>query len=160
LRHLGHTRFRVNLGLHGVLALGDTDYILTRKKRFGNTDYPTKRHGQRQHRERQRQSLVGQSFIGQSRGQSPGRTELGRQLVPRRGPAHRRWRHGRIPGRPALRAGHSGDPGRSREHGLPQKGHQEPLTHVTEGPAGHPSPGPAARIEERRSGERRLGNAG
>jgi len=40
LRHLGHTRFRVSLGLHGVLALGDTDYILTRKKRFGNTDYP------------------------------------------------------------------------------------------------------------------------
>jgi hypothetical protein len=40
LRHLGHTRFRVSLGLHGVLALGNTAYILTRKKRFGNTDYP------------------------------------------------------------------------------------------------------------------------
>src|ERR1022692_3016278 len=45
LRHLSHTRFRVSLGLHGVLALGDTDYILTRKKRFGNTDYPAQRHG-------------------------------------------------------------------------------------------------------------------
>jgi hypothetical protein len=40
LRHLGHTRFRVSLGLHGGLALGDPHYILTRKKRFGNTDYP------------------------------------------------------------------------------------------------------------------------
>ncbi len=39
LRHLGHTRFRVSLGLRSILAHGDTDYILTRKNRLGNTDY-------------------------------------------------------------------------------------------------------------------------
>jgi hypothetical protein len=71
LRHLGHTRFRVNLGLLVVLALGDTNHILTRKKRFGNTECPAERHGDRQHRERQ------------SRGQSCGQAEPGRQPVPR-----------------------------------------------------------------------------
>jgi len=45
LRHLGHSRFRVSLGLHGVLALADTDSILTRSNRLGNTDYPAQRHG-------------------------------------------------------------------------------------------------------------------
>ena len=40
LRHLGHSRFRVSLGLHGVLALADTDFILTRSIRLGNTDHP------------------------------------------------------------------------------------------------------------------------
>ena len=45
LRRINHTRFRVSLGLLGVLTFGDTDYILTRKKRFGNTDYPAQRHG-------------------------------------------------------------------------------------------------------------------
>jgi len=39
LRRHGHTRFRVSLGLHGVLALGDTHYILTRGNHLGNTDY-------------------------------------------------------------------------------------------------------------------------
>jgi hypothetical protein len=40
LRHLGHSRFRVSLGLHGVLAFADADSILTRSNRLGNTDYP------------------------------------------------------------------------------------------------------------------------
>jgi len=39
LRHLGHTRFRVSLGLLGILAVAATDSILTRSKRLGNTDY-------------------------------------------------------------------------------------------------------------------------
>jgi hypothetical protein len=132
LRHLGHTRFRVNLGLLGVLALGDTNYILTRKKRFGNTDCPAERHRYWQHPGRGRQPLVGQPLVGQSRGQLLGKTEPGRQSVPRRCPAHWRRRHGWIPGRPALRARRSGDPGRSREYRLPQKGDQEPLTHMAD----------------------------
>jgi hypothetical protein len=45
LRHLGHSRFRVSLGLHGVLAFADTDSILTRSNRLGNSDYPAERLG-------------------------------------------------------------------------------------------------------------------
>src|ERR1035441_6784918 len=52
LRHLGHTRFRVSLGLHGVLALGNTDYILTRRNRLGNTDRSEERRGGKKWRSR------------------------------------------------------------------------------------------------------------
>ena len=40
LRHPDHTRFRVSLGLHDVLALADTNSILTRGIRPGNSNYP------------------------------------------------------------------------------------------------------------------------
>jgi hypothetical protein len=36
---------RVSLGLHGVLAFGDTNTIFTRGNRHGNTYQPAKRHG-------------------------------------------------------------------------------------------------------------------
>src|SRR3981081_3724618 len=38
LRRLDHTRVRVSLGLHGILALGDTGDVLTRSNRLGHTD--------------------------------------------------------------------------------------------------------------------------
>jgi hypothetical protein len=37
MRHLDHTRFRVSLGLHGVIAFGDTNTIFVRRNRLGNT---------------------------------------------------------------------------------------------------------------------------
>jgi hypothetical protein len=40
LRHPDHARFRVSLGLHDILALADTDSILTRGNRLGNSNYP------------------------------------------------------------------------------------------------------------------------
>ena len=58
------------------------------------------------------------------------------QPVPHRGPGHRRRWHGRIPARPAPRARRGGDPRQRREHRLPQKGRQEPLTGPVAGLAG------------------------
>jgi hypothetical protein len=38
LRRLDHSRVLVSLGLHGVLALGDTDDVLTRSNRLGHAN--------------------------------------------------------------------------------------------------------------------------
>jgi hypothetical protein len=37
LGHFGHTRFRVSLGLHGFLALGDANTNFARRNGLGNT---------------------------------------------------------------------------------------------------------------------------
>ena len=65
-------------------------------------------------------------------GHRPG--HLVKQRNPDCRPGHRRRGHGRLAGRAALRARRGGDPGRHREHRLPQATHQAPLTPA--GPAG------------------------
>jgi hypothetical protein len=54
MRHPDHTRFRVSLGVRGVIAFGDTDTIFVRGNRLGNTYKPAHRQGQRRHAERER----------------------------------------------------------------------------------------------------------
>jgi hypothetical protein len=54
LGHPGDSRFRVSLGLHGVLALGDPHDILALGNRLGNTDDPAERHAECHHAERER----------------------------------------------------------------------------------------------------------
>jgi hypothetical protein len=134
LRHLGHIRFRVSLGLL-VDALGFT-HILTRKNPLGNSEYLAVRHGQRD------QSQPEPEPLGRAVRVAIADAKPAHPLSPQGGPGHRRRRHGRISARPAPRARRSRDPGRCREHRLPQEGHQEPLTLAVArqaGPIGAPS---------------------
>ena len=54
LRHPDHTRFRFSLSLHHILALADTNSILTRSNRLGNNTYPAWRNGWCHHAEHER----------------------------------------------------------------------------------------------------------
>jgi len=110
--------------LLGVHALGDTTGNLARSIRLADTH----REFERQPHDQPVAQLVTQpDDVTQPHDESHG------QPGPHRCPGHRRRWHGRIPALSAVRARPGGDPGRRRGHRLPQKDHQEPLTHAAAG---------------------------
>jgi hypothetical protein len=132
LRDLGRSGCRVGLRLFRFFAVDHADAIPDPGKRLGYTCPHAEQQPGAPQPERERQLpgppvaitvtvTVTESVTVSVTTCAP----VGSPAAEQR-PGHRRRRHGRAAGHRAVRPRRGGDPGRRREHRLPQEDHQEP----------------------------------